>query len=350
MVGTVSGNNGQLKEGPKSFNSYPSSLVLQTKQMARTNDTSMFRLSYFKWVWEPLVTNDVSVASKADDTAVNTAIWAVGGMGKGMEAARETLRRTLHRWWYSGLWKESQIFVRTSHRSSDEKNYTADKEGVDECLSRAKGSTWWDWADGSRLFFWKWPECWREEARDGAKAFHVEWPKRRPMARVVPVEDKWMNRKHDEKIQKLIERRYIRPLKPGEKIHVAIPNFPVKKTEEDTRAVWSHTETGVNPSIYVPRMFLPSPSSMHRRLPPGGWIGDIDSGEMFNNFMMHPSERMLSGVIISKELQMKLKCPEIMWWDRLLFGWRPAPLFASRMFMRAIELAERSPDDSASAF
>ena len=30
-----------------------------------------------------------------------------------------------------------------------------------ECLDRAGWSSWWEWRNGSRLFFWRWPEAYR---------------------------------------------------------------------------------------------------------------------------------------------------------------------------------------------
>jgi hypothetical protein len=328
----------------------PSSLLLHTDQMKQIGDTALFRLSYFRWVWEPQFGKQVSVASKADDAAIDTSIWAVGGDGPGLEVSRERLRRFLHRVWYANLRQEATNFLQGQKEIAPGADYNKDVQAVQDCLLRAKRSSWWEWNDGSRLFFWRWPQCWRLEARDGARAFHHHWPKRRPMARVVNVESQWMKDSHDEKIEKLINRRYIRQISDTSKIHVSIPHFPVLKTESDTRAVWSDTENGVNLSIYVPRMFLPTARTMHRRLPPGGWMADMDGGEMFNNFMMHPSEQPLAGVNVSKKLQEKLGCPALMCWDRLLFGWRPAPLFASRMFLRAIEISKGRPDIQTSAF
>jgi hypothetical protein len=226
-----------------------------------------------------------------------------------------------------------------------------DEEAITDCLLRSKRSDWWNWSDGSRLYFWRWPECWQCEARDGAKAFHLSWPRRRPVARKVVAASQWHQDKMDEKIEVLIDRRYIRPLRKGEVMHVSTPNFPVDKTASDVRGVWSCTENGVNPSIFVPRLFMPTGDSMIRRLPPGGWMGDLDSGEMFNNYMLHPNEAMLLGVEITKTLQDRLKLKSnIMVWDRLLFGFCPAPLYAVRMFMRAIEVSRRSRHDKTSAF
>jgi hypothetical protein len=142
------------------------------------------------------------------------------------------------------------------------------------------------------------------------------------------------------KVKKLIEQRYRQVPREGETFWVAILYMAVDKGKNDIRVVWSCTENGVNPSIYAPRMYLPTGDSMIRRTPPGGWMGDIDSGEMFNNYILHRSEVRYNGVEISKNLAPELGLSTTMLvWDRCLFGWQPAPLFAIRMFLRNIELA-----------
>jgi hypothetical protein len=98
-------------------------------------------------------------------------------------------------------------------------------------------------------------------------------------------------------------------------------------------------------------MFLPTGESMYRQLPPSGWMGDMDGGEIFNNFMLHSSEIPLHGVEISEKLRRKLGLESnVLVWERLLFGDRPAPLYASRMFLSSIEMARRSRYDESSAF
>jgi hypothetical protein len=55
---------------------------------------------------------------------------------------------------------------------------TRDKDQVDirYCITRAANSNWWEWKDGSRLFFWHWPVLWQDEARNGAQVFHNVFP------------------------------------------------------------------------------------------------------------------------------------------------------------------------------
>jgi hypothetical protein len=105
-------------------------------------------------------------------------------------------------------------------------------------------------------------------------------------------------------------------------------------------------------------MFMPTGDTLIRRTPPkNGWAGDIDSGEMFNNYKINPSELVLNGVEIcgveiydtlrASRLKTEEKC---FVWDRLLFGWCPAPFYAVCMLLRAIEMAKKTRYDIMSFF
>jgi hypothetical protein len=48
-----------------------SQLILRTQAFKEIGDTGLFRLSYFRWVWEPQSLNEISVATKADDAGVD---------------------------------------------------------------------------------------------------------------------------------------------------------------------------------------------------------------------------------------------------------------------------------------
>jgi hypothetical protein len=52
-------------------------------------------------------------------------------------------------------------------------------------------------------------------------------------------------------------------MKPGEVVHVSIPYIAVDKGTNDIRVEWSNTETGVDSSIFCPRMFLPNGKTMY---------------------------------------------------------------------------------------
>jgi hypothetical protein len=181
-----------------------SQMILRTHALNEIGDTGLFRLSYFRWVWEPQSLHEVSVATKADDAAVDRSLWAVGGDGAGMENARELMRRFLFRCWYDRLSREARTYLSLRKPVASEAEFLLDQKGIEDCLLRSKRATWWDWADGSRLYFWRWPDCWQKEARDGVKACHVSWPDRRPIARKISAEAEWHQNLIDEKVEKLI--------------------------------------------------------------------------------------------------------------------------------------------------
>jgi hypothetical protein len=157
----------------------------------------------------------------------------------------------------------------------------------------------------------------------------VSWPDRRPVARKIPAESEWHQNLIDEKIEKLIRRRYPRVPQPGTKVHASIPYMTVNRERRSCCL-----------ELHSPNRRIPS---RHEH----SWAGD----EMFNNYKMHPSLSLLSGVGISEVLRKKLGlATNLLVWDRLLFGWRPAPLYAERMFLRAIEMSKRSHYDKTSAF
>jgi hypothetical protein len=57
-----------------------------------------------------------------------------------------------------------------------------DREVGADCVWRAAEATWWEWTQGSTLFFWRWPRASRRLARDG----HPLWVQDRLPAYQVP--------------------------------------------------------------------------------------------------------------------------------------------------------------------
>jgi hypothetical protein len=232
-----------------------SRLLVQTKSGLQIGDGGLFRLTYFQWVWEPASENEVLVATKSDSAGIDLSLWAVGGGGveelSVMEQKRGVLRRLLHRMWYDKLCRSARKFIQIQGKLKDLDALRLDSDAISDCLTRARRSTWFVWDDRSRLFFWRWPECWREEARDGARFYHTSWPPRKPTARKIQAVTEVQQDMLDAKIEKLIARRYIRPVRPGEVIHVSIPYLGVEKGDDNVRVVWRNTETGVNGSLFA---------------------------------------------------------------------------------------------------
>ena len=301
-------------------------------------------IRYFGWVWGPTDTKEVSVACKGDDAQVDVKLWAVGGNEPGFESARQVLRVFLWRIWFRHLYQSSTLWLKTNY---NELNRIA----VIDCLLRYGQSDWWNWSQGSRLLFWRWPPIWFEEARDGARGFHYSQP--RPQFRFpqVPLKEEWIIEKDKEKLAKLIRREYITP----GYCRLTVPRFPVPKGTDDIRVVWDLAKNGVNATMYTPTFFLATMGTYLRQIESGSFGGDFDIGEQFHNYMLHPSEQPNCGVEIPDDLQEILlregvQVEKYMRWGRLVFGWQSSPYLALRMLARAIEMAVGRPDDITSAF
>lgn len=326
---------------------------------SRVPGTQLERLAYFGWVWEPGDAAAVTVAARADGSGVDLSLWAVGGAAPHMEQARQTLRAWLHRTWMRRLYLEATRWLSTPEAAPE---FVHNRAAIMDCLERALWSSWWEWTDGSRLAFWRWPPVWRVEARDGAYPMHLHQPRRRLHFPPVRVAEEWMQEMDNDKMRKLIRRRYI----ATGAVNLVIPRFPVVKVaggpdERDIRVVWHAKMNGLNDSVFTPSFFLPTVATYLRRIEAGMPAGDFDVGEQFHNFGLHPSERPFHGVDVPQDLvdeflstddpfDRALAVSGFMRWERLCFGWQSSPYFALRMFARALEYAQGSPNEPGSAF
>jgi hypothetical protein len=218
---------------------------------------------------------------------------------------------------------------------------------VRDCVQRCAESTWWDWSDGSRLLFLRWPEVWQREARDGAKGLHTGSPEPRLHYPQVPMADENIARLDGEKLEKLLRRRYITcgPCKN------TVPRFAVPKGSDDIRVVWDLKKSGLNEHMFTPSFFLPTVATYLRKLTNVAHSGDFDIGEQFHNYMLHPQEQIYCGVHVPGETVRRLvseglAVEPLMRWSRLVFGWQSSPYLALRMLARALEIAVETTGDN----
>jgi hypothetical protein len=121
-------------------------------------DNQIKRLAFFGWVWEPRQAGEVSTATKDDIAEIDVSLWAIGGESLKMETDRQTIRKLLFRCWKQRLYLEAIKWLHTHGVGEYEVNIAA----IYEALTHAFHSSWWEWLDGSRLLFWRWPSIWRE--------------------------------------------------------------------------------------------------------------------------------------------------------------------------------------------
>lgn len=171
-------------------------LVRAAELESLSDGGSLRRMEYFAWVWDTQ-REEVTVATRDDDAEANRALWAVGGSGAGMESAREVLRNFMFGWWRRRLCKEAVQWLKSPWAQIE---IDENRNAIRDCITRCANSTWWDWSDGSRLLFWRWPEAWRQEARDGARGHHMSYPEPRKYSGRTPPQEQWVVKKDLKKI------------------------------------------------------------------------------------------------------------------------------------------------------
>ena len=243
------------------------------------------RMVYFGWTWDPGDSIDVSTATKADEAEIDLSLWNVGGDGPGMEAARTIIRDWLRSWWRRSMTREAACWLHVHGDPYGSEQFSRNRTAISDCITRAANSSWWEWSDGNSLFFWRWPEVWRLEARDGAKSYRSGEPSSRLHFPRAPVQESWITEKDNEKLCKLISRRY----QVSGQVRTVVPRFQVKRGKDDIRVVWDLTKNGLNPLVFTPSFYLPTASSYVRRQEPGMEAGDFDIGEQFHNYVLHSS-------------------------------------------------------------
>jgi hypothetical protein len=288
------------------------------------------RLAYFGWVWEPSQT-EVSTATKDNDAQVDLSLWAVGGNGNDFERACKKIRHFLFIHWTKLLTHEALTWLSLQ----DSKTRDKDQVNIRECITRATNSKWWEWKDGSRLFFWRWHVLWQDEARNGAQVFHNGVPQPCLNFRSPPIKEEWIRKLDMVNMEKLIRRRHLEPAKGRCKF--VIPRHSVRKGPTYIHVVWNCTKNGVNITIVVPSFSLPTNATLCRKVVNGTHMEDFDIGEQFHNYLLRMCERAFHGVVIPSDLVKTMKEAEpLMRWTLLPFGWSPSPVFALRMLSRAI--------------
>jgi hypothetical protein len=166
-----------------------------------------------------------------------------------------------------------------------------DLEAGRECLWRASEADWWDWRMGSRLFFWRWPADHHQAARGGYKPY-FDGPSPRFLKPQPHEANKQTRKQVRAKLETVRARKYI----AKGKVMSLTSYFSVPKGESDVRMVYDATRSNQNASLWAPNFGLPTVDSLLQGVNEGTWIGDLDIGEMFLNFCLHPKLQKLCGV------------------------------------------------------
>jgi hypothetical protein len=114
--------------------------------------------------------------------------------------------------------------------------------------------------------------------------------------------------------------------------------------------VYDGTKSGLNDSIWVPSFFMPTMASHLRAVTEGTYMCNVDIGEMFLNFMLHPTMRKLCGVDVTPydlDLEGLDFDPHLVqrWlsWCRCAMGLKSSPYQAVRFMHFAEEIIRGDP-------
>ena len=163
-------------------------------------------------------------------------------------------------------------------------------------LAQVLSSSWWDWSNGSSLFFWRWNgKEQRQAARDGIKIFVRDvLPSRRKIKQLRL--DATQRVLVSQKLEGMLRRSYLEAGFVTNALHF----FAVPKGDSDVRVVFDGTSSGLNETLWAPNFYLPTARAAALNLSYTTWMADMDCGEMFHNFHMDRRIRKCAGLQIGK--------------------------------------------------
>ena len=144
---------------------------------------------------------------------------------------------------------------------------------------------------GSHPLFWKWNPDYLVKVRDGLTPWFrspmIQWrvPQRQE-------KDLAIRQSMQQKLELVRKKGY---LKCGP-VESLTSFFAVPKEEGDIRMVYDGMKSGLNASLWAPWFPLPTMESHIRMVVPGLYMGDVEVGEMFLNFMLHERVQSFAGV------------------------------------------------------
>jgi hypothetical protein len=214
-----------------------------------------------------------------------------------------------------------------------------------DCLHRVAMADWWEWKDGSALFFWRWPRY----ARSLALLGHKPWFSSPPPRYKVPQRqesNETIRAQVKAKLETPLNRRYITP----GRVESLTGFFSVPKGDDDLRMVYDASKSGLNASLWVPSFQLPTCETLTDLLSPDSWMADLDLGEHFHNFPLHEDLQAYCGLDIRPYFGSGRTCQTI-WrrWSRCMMGLKTSPYFTIQATHLAFEVSNGDRHDPANA-
>jgi len=225
-----------------------------------------------------------------------------------------------------------------------------DWEAGRECTAQYSNSSWWEWTEGSRPNFWRWPLEYQRPIRDGAPPwFRTKVPNWKVRERVERDPVVW--RAMRDKLEKV---KTLGNVQPGT-VSSLTSYFSVPKGDSDIRMVYDGTKSGLNDSMWAPWFALPTIENHLRFVGVETYLGDTDIGDMFHNFVLHERVQKSAGIDVTpffpEELTRKRELKAI-WlrWVRSAMGLKSSPYNSIQGILVAEEVIKGDPLDEQSIF
>jgi len=205
-----------------------------------------------------------------------------------------------------------------------------DREAIAGILWHSFHTSWFEYNAGSRLIHFRFPERYRNMARDGVEVyFERPGPTTRDAQPVVS--DPKLREMAKSKILKVVKRRYLKMVGISS-IKSLIKYFAVPKGEDDIRLVYDATANRLNECVWAPPFWLPTIDTLVRGVDKISWMTDRDVGDMFLNYQLHESVVPYTGVDLSSLYEGEDEVgPRWAVWDRNLMGFASSPHSSIRM-------------------
>jgi hypothetical protein len=301
-------------------------------------------------VWQQQFAKSV----KADDAEIPIHLWDTRVWRRGFNAAAvanfkrryqccplTSLRQLLLRRWQRNVYLSFIKYLSLTYGTAYLEEMTTNSElqadccAGRECLWRVMEANCWEWPMGSRLLFWRWSETHRLEARGGYPPYvQALLPKYR---RLQPYEKNPETRaKVKEKLNTVRKKKYI----SKGRVHSLTYYFSVPKGENDVRMVYDASRSQLNKSLWAPNFGLPTIESLTRSILGSSWMGDLDIGEMFLNFCLHPDLQPYCGVDVKPYFMGESGQGLTLWerWVRCVMGLKPSPYICIKALLIALEV------------
>jgi hypothetical protein len=231
--------------------------------------------------------------AKEDGAEVPVFIWndrvasvlratGAGGLEEGHLRALGLLRRAAHCWWVravvSSWWAYWRCFKERIWLAEPAHWREVGTAGA-LTVSHAAQSDFWEWLNGSGIFFWRWPE---EHQRDLALGLAPQRTSEPHASRLKQVK-LGVDKTRDQLLEKIIKLEQQGYLSPGEPLSL-LNYFVVPKGESDIRTVFDGTKSGLNQVLFSNWYPLPQVDALLCCLEEGYFCSDNDVGEQFYNF------------------------------------------------------------------